>query len=83
MFIYVIFPVNALSKQKRAMRRGMRNLCGPKTRYYAACIIDLNDYLDIFHGAKASDNICETELNEIFFEHHAKLLEQAIRFAGF
>ena len=41
-------PVNSLSKQKCAMSRGMRKLCGLKVRRYAACLIDLNEYLDFF-----------------------------------
>ena len=39
------------------MRRGMRNLLGLKLRRYAACIIDLNNYLAVFYWAKASEKI--------------------------
>ena len=59
------FPVNALSKQKRAMRRGIRKSRELKVRLYAGHLIDLNDYLDAFPVAKASDKIGEMELNKI------------------
>ena len=37
------FSVNALSKQKRVMCRGIRNLCSLKVRRYAASLVDLNE----------------------------------------
>ena len=37
------FPVNTMSKQKRTMRRRMRNQNGLKVRKYAACLVDLNE----------------------------------------
>ena len=49
------FPVNALSKQKRAMRRGMSKSCILNVRCYTACMIDINEYLAVFPGAKASE----------------------------
>ena len=33
-----------------------------KVRRYDACLIDLNEYLDVFPGSKASEKICVTEL---------------------
>ena len=53
------FPVNVLSKQKRAMRRRMRKLRELKVGRYAACLVDLNDYLAALPGKKASDYIGE------------------------
>ena len=44
------FAVNALSKQKRTMRRGTKKPRGLKVRFYAAHLIDLNDYLTVFPG---------------------------------
>ena len=35
----------------------MRKPCGFKVRFYVACIIKLNEYLYIFTGVKASDNL--------------------------
>ena len=62
---YVLFPINAMSKQNHAMRCGMRNTRGLKGRCYAASLIDLNDYLDVLPGVKISDKMCVAELNEI------------------
>ena len=50
-------PVNLLSKQKRAMRRGMEKPRYLKVRRYAAQLIDLNEYLDLFPGDKLSEKI--------------------------
>ena len=44
---------------------GMKNPCGLKVRRFTDRMIDLNEYLYVFPGAKASDKTCETELNEI------------------
>ena len=43
----------------------MKKPPGIKVRSYAACIIDLNEYLSVLPGAKESDKICEMELKEI------------------
>ena len=51
------FPVNALSKKRRAMRRRMRKSRGLKVRRYITCLVDINDYLDVLPGAKISDKI--------------------------
>ena len=59
------FTVNAMLKQKCAMRQGMRNPRGFKVRYYTDCIIELNNSLSVFPGEKASGKNCETEFNEI------------------
>ena len=60
------FPVNAISKQNHAMRRGMRKPGGLKLRHYSSCLIDVNKYLDVFPVSKSSDKICVTELNDFF-----------------
>ena len=57
------FPVNALSNQKRAMRRGVRKPHILKVRRHADRMIDLNKYWDMFPGAKISDKFFMTELN--------------------
>ena len=49
-----IFPVNALSKQKRAMFHKMRKMRGSKLIRYAVGLVDLNKYLDVLHGSKIS-----------------------------
>ena len=38
---------------------------GLKVKRYADIMIDLNEYSDVSPGAKAIENNCETELNEI------------------
>ena len=43
----------------------IKNLCGLKVIIYNECMIDLNKYLYVFPGAKASDKTCEMKLNEI------------------
>ena len=47
------------------MRRGIRNPIKLKVRRYAARLIYINDYLAAFPGAKESEKIGETDLNEI------------------
>ena len=61
------FPVKELSKQKRVMRRGMRNPLSLKVWGQAACMIDLNKHLAMLHGAKAWDEYFEIESNEMFW----------------
>ena len=39
--------------------------CELKVRYYDVCLIGLNEYLAAFPGAKESDKVGKTELNEI------------------
>ena len=57
-------PVNVLPKQKHAMLHGMSKPRGLKVGCYAACLVEINEYLAIFHWAKISDRICVTELND-------------------
>ena len=47
------------------MRCGMRNPRGLKVRFYEACLIGLNKYLDLFPGAKMPNKIGLMELDEI------------------
>ena len=47
------------------MRPWTKKLYSLKVRRYALYLIDLNDYLDSFPGAKFSDKIGVTELNKI------------------
>ena len=61
-----------ISKQKRAMHRGMR-----KPICYDAHLIELNDYLDVFSGAKISDKICVTDLNNFFNSTPNSWIKQA------
>ena len=42
------FPVNALSKQKHTMRRGMIKPHVLKVRRYTNCLIEINEYLTVF-----------------------------------
>ena len=58
------FPVNSLPKQNCAIRRGMRKSRGLKVRRYADRLIDLNEYLTSFPGAKTYRKIVMIELNE-------------------
>ena len=54
------FPIIFLSNKKQEMRRGMRKLRKFKVGRYAACMIDINDYLNALPGPKACDKIAET-----------------------
>ena len=58
-------PINDLTKKKRMIICGIRKPRKLKARLYAAHIIELNEYLSIFPGEKASSNFFERELNEI------------------
>ena len=49
------------------MRRRMRKTRKLKVRLYSARMTDLNDYLAALTGAKESDKIGDTELNEILW----------------
>ena len=52
-------PVNLLSKQKRAMRRGMRTPMRLKARSYVDFLIDVNKYLDFSLGQSCLKNWCD------------------------
>ena len=52
---------------------GVKNLCGLKVIRYTDRMIDPNEYLYVFPGAKASDKTCERELNEILLNIMPKI----------
>ena len=58
-------PINDFSRKKFAMCCGMRKPRELKVRHCAACLIDINDYLNALPGAKSSDNIGETDIDKI------------------
>ena len=47
------------------MRLGIRKLCGLKVRRYADQLVYLNEYLDVFPGAKISEIFCVTDIYKI------------------
>ena len=51
------FPVNALSKQNRTMRRGTNKPRSLEVIRYGAHMIDLNDYFSVSPGEKEIDKI--------------------------
>ena len=61
-------PVNSLSKQKREMRRCMKNPHILKVKRYAARLIYLNEYLASFPGETMDGKMGVTELNEILLK---------------
>ena len=63
------FPISALSKKNHALRHGMRNPIKLKIRRYAAHLIELNEYLNIFPGSNMNNKIGGTELNEILLHN--------------
>ena len=50
----------ALTKKKRTMHCWMINTRKLKLRCYVACMVDLNEYLTIFLGRKASEDVSDT-----------------------
>ena len=54
------------------MHREMRKTRGSKLRRLAACLIDLNEYFAVLSGEKASDSICETDLDKILLNRMTK-----------
>ena len=60
------FSVNFVSKKNCAIRCRMRKPRGLKVRQYAAHLIDLNEYLVLFPGAKLNDRILIMDLNVFF-----------------
>ena len=64
-------PLNALTNKKRAMRRGMRKPRGLKVIFYAARLIELNEYLYVFLGEKIGNKFFVTELDEILLNSMA------------
>ena len=58
-------PVKFLSKQKRAMRHGMKKTCSLKLRHYVARLIGMNEYLASFLETTLADKMDVTELDDI------------------
>ena len=58
-------PLNALKKQKSAMRRAMRKPRDLLFKIFAARLIELNNYLPISPGSSAAKNMDSEELNKI------------------
>ena len=46
-------------------------------------MIDINEYLDVFYGAKASNKICEMESNEILLNSMPKIWSRQTYVQGF
>ena len=65
------------------MHHGMKNQCELKLGCYSDCLIDINGYLDALPGAKASDKIFETELNEILFNGMSNIWSRQVYVRGF
>ena len=60
-----IFPINALYKQKRAVRRAMRKSQSLLFKFLAARLTEINNYLPLLPGSSESQNMAPEELNEI------------------
>ena len=58
-------PVKFLSKQKRAMRHGIKKMCSLKLRHYVARLIGMNEYLASFLEMTLADKMDVTELDDI------------------
>ena len=59
------FRINALSKQKRAMRRAMRKPQIMAFKRFAARLTEINNFLPLFPGSDASKKMEMENLNEI------------------
>ena len=57
--------LNALNKQKRAMRRAMRKPQHLQFKIFAARLTELNNYLPLLPGSSAAKKMDPEELNEI------------------
>ena len=59
------------------MHRVMRKPHGLQVRRYSDCMIDPNEYLAVFYGAKANELFCETGFNEKLNTMHNSCIRQA------
>ena len=50
------------------MRQEIRKMFSLKVKCYNAIMIDIKEYLAVFHGAKTSENCFDTELREILLK---------------
>ena len=65
------------------MKLGMRKSQKVKLRLYADNIVDLNEYLNVFPGGKASVEIGEMELNKIIFSSMSNICSNQACVQGF
>ena len=63
----ILFHWIFVYKQKHKMLCRTRNPRGLKVRRYGTCLVDLNEYLALFHGAKLIEKNGITELNKVDF----------------
>ena len=59
------FPINAISKKKRAMRRVMRKHWSTSFKSFAARLTKINNFMPLLPGLGASKKIEMEELNKI------------------
>ena len=59
------FPLHALSKQKRAMRRAMRKPRSMPFKLFYVQLTSINYFIPLFPGSDASKKMPPEELNEI------------------
>ena len=64
-FTWLFSLINALSKQKRAMRREMRKPQDLPFKRFEARLTELNNFLPLLPGSSGSKKISPEELNEI------------------
>ena len=65
------------------MHRGTRNPRKLKERYYAACMVEINEYLAALPGEKASEKLARQNCMK-YFEHYSKWIDQkSVRTGGF
>ena len=77
------FPVDALSKQKRVMRRETSKPRGLKVRRYTDSLIDINEYLAVLHGEKVGEMFFMTELNQMFLNSMPNICSKQAHVQGF
>ena len=78
-----MFPINKLSKQTHVMRCGMRKPPSLKVIPYSARLIDINKFLAVFPGAKASYKICVTEINKLLLNRMLNIWSKQAYVQGF
>ena len=77
------FIVDFLSKKKCVMRCVMRKLRKIKVIHFTVCHIYINDYFVALPGAHSSDKNDKAELNEIFLNSMANILNMQACVQGF
>ena len=76
-------PINALSKQKRVMRRAMRKPQYLPFKRFAAWLTELKNYLPLFPGSTASKNMPPKEPNEILLHAVFNVWEKQAYIQGY